>query len=67
MTAAATLSVAAAVDVPWLEGPGQALVWIAVTAWLAVAVGAIASARSGLRSASAGAAGAVDVRSTTRR
>jgi hypothetical protein len=67
MTAAATLSVAAVVDVPWLEGPGQALVWIAVAAWLAVAVGAVASARSGLRSASAVAAGVADIRSTTRR
>jgi tellurite resistance protein TehA-like permease len=46
MTAAATLSVAAAVDVPWLEGPGQALLWIAVAAWLAVAAGAVLSARA---------------------
>ncbi|KUO21598.1 hypothetical protein AQJ91_08370 [Streptomyces dysideae] len=43
MTAAAMLSVAAAVDVPWLKGPGQALLWIAVAAWLAVAVGAVRS------------------------
>jgi tellurite resistance protein TehA-like permease len=43
LTAAAMLSVAAAVDVPWLEGPGQALLWIAVAAWLAVAVGAVRS------------------------
>ncbi|MEU3658469.1 tellurite resistance/C4-dicarboxylate transporter family protein [Streptomyces sp. NPDC032940] len=63
MTAAATLSVAAAVDVPWLDVPGQVLVWISVAGWLAVAVGAVASARAGLRSAAA----AEDVRSTTRR
>ncbi|MGP2435814.1 tellurite resistance/C4-dicarboxylate transporter family protein [Streptomyces sp. JW3] len=50
MTAAATLSVAAAVEVPWLKGPGQALLWIAVAAWLAVAAGAVGSARSALRS-----------------
>ncbi|MFH0516711.1 tellurite resistance/C4-dicarboxylate transporter family protein [Streptomyces sp. M41] len=43
MTAAATLSVAAAVDVPWLEAPGEVLMWIAVSAWLAVAVGAVRS------------------------
>ncbi len=43
MTAAATLSVAAALDVAWLEGPGQALVWITVAVWSAVAVGAGAS------------------------
>ncbi|MFJ8540872.1 tellurite resistance/C4-dicarboxylate transporter family protein [Streptomyces sp. NPDC093586] len=64
MTAAATLSVAAAVDVPWLEGPGRALVWFAVAVWLVVAAGAAVSARAGLRSAAAGDA---DVRSTTRR
>ncbi|MFC9114418.1 hypothetical protein ACFTWN_13915 [Streptomyces sp. NPDC057092] len=43
MTAAATLSVAAALDVAWLEGPGQALVWITVAVWSAVVVGAGAS------------------------
>jgi len=64
MTAAAALSVAAVLDVPWLEGPGRAMVWIAVAAWLAVAAGAVAAARAGLRSAAAGAA---DLRSTTRR
>ncbi|SDN02323.1 Tellurite resistance protein TehA [Streptomyces sp. cf386] len=41
MTAAATLSVATAVDVPWLETPGEVLLWIAVAAWLAVAAGAV--------------------------
>ncbi|MYR42835.1 tellurite resistance/C4-dicarboxylate transporter family protein [Streptomyces sp. SID5910] len=64
MTAAATLSVAAVVDASWLEGLGQALVWIAVAAWLAVAVGAVASARAGLRSAAGRTA---DVRSTAPR
>ncbi|MFC8091720.1 tellurite resistance/C4-dicarboxylate transporter family protein [Streptomyces sp. NPDC057301] len=43
MTAAATLSVATAVDVPWLKTPGEALLWIAVAAWLAVAAGAVLS------------------------
>ncbi len=50
MTAAATLSVAAAVGAPWLDGPGQALLWVAVTAWLAVAAGAVVAARAELRS-----------------
>jgi tellurite resistance protein TehA-like permease len=47
MTAAATLSVAAAVDIPWLTGPGRVLVWVAVAAWLAVAAGAVLAARPG--------------------
>ncbi|MEU9911882.1 tellurite resistance/C4-dicarboxylate transporter family protein [Streptomyces sp. NPDC051001] len=50
MSAAATLSVAAALDVSWLRTPGQVLLWIAVAAWLTVAAGAVASARAGLRS-----------------
>ncbi|MFC8514157.1 tellurite resistance/C4-dicarboxylate transporter family protein [Streptomyces sp. NPDC057257] len=50
MTAAATLSIAAALDVSWLDGPGRALLWIAVAAWLAVATGAVAAARAGVRS-----------------
>ncbi|WP_264924896.1 tellurite resistance/C4-dicarboxylate transporter family protein [Streptomyces sp. A012304] len=50
MTAAATLSVAAAVDVPWLKGPGQALLWIAVAAWLVVAARAVRSGRASVRS-----------------
>ncbi|MFF4273047.1 tellurite resistance/C4-dicarboxylate transporter family protein [Streptomyces sp. NPDC001536] len=50
MTAAATLSVAAALDVSWLRTPGQVLLWIAVAAWVAVAAGAVASARAGLTS-----------------
>jgi hypothetical protein len=50
MTAAAVLSVAAALDVPRIEGPGQVLLWIAMAAWVAVAAGAVAAARAGLRS-----------------
>lgn len=50
MTATAVLSVAAALDVPWLKGPGQVLLWIAVAAWVAVAVGAVADMRAGIRS-----------------
>lgn len=63
MTAAAALSAAAVLDVPWLRGLGQVLLWIAVAAWLAVAAGAVGSAREGLRSA----AGEEPVRSTARR
>ncbi|MFA3838769.1 tellurite resistance/C4-dicarboxylate transporter family protein [Streptomyces aureus] len=43
MTAAAALSVSAAADVPWLKGPGQVLVWIAVAAWLATLFGTFRS------------------------
>ncbi|WP_308295061.1 hypothetical protein [Streptomyces sp. NK08204] len=50
MTAAATLSVAAVVDVPWLKGPGRGLVGVAVAAWLAVAAGAALTARAAVRS-----------------
>jgi len=50
MTAAAVLSVAAALDSPRLKGPGEVLLWIAVAAWLAVAAGAVAAARGGVRS-----------------
>ncbi|MFF9057467.1 tellurite resistance/C4-dicarboxylate transporter family protein [Streptomyces sp. NPDC014882] len=50
MTAVATLSVAAAVDVPWLKGPGEVLLWVAVAAWSAVAAGAVADGRASLRS-----------------
>lgn len=50
MTAAATLAVADALDVPWLEGPGEVLLWIAAAAWLAVAVGAALAARASIRS-----------------
>ncbi|MFJ9540401.1 tellurite resistance/C4-dicarboxylate transporter family protein [Streptomyces sp. NPDC101225] len=50
MTAAAVLSAATALGAPWLKGPGQVLLWIAVAAWGAVAVGAAAEVRAGLRS-----------------
>ncbi|MEU9595919.1 tellurite resistance/C4-dicarboxylate transporter family protein [Streptomyces sp. NPDC048109] len=65
MTAAATLSVSAVVDVPWLDAPGRALLWIAVAGWLAVATGAVVRARAGLRSAAAGSG--AGVRSTAPR
>jgi tellurite resistance protein TehA-like permease len=51
MTAAATLSVAAAVDVPSLEVPGEVLLWAAVAAWLAVAAGAVRTAYAATRAA----------------
>ncbi|MFJ8536242.1 tellurite resistance/C4-dicarboxylate transporter family protein [Streptomyces sp. NPDC093591] len=63
MTAAATLSVAATVDVPWLKTPGDVLLWIAVAAWLAVTAAA-------LRAYTAPAPGPTpgsDIRSTTQR
>ncbi|MFE0434660.1 tellurite resistance/C4-dicarboxylate transporter family protein [Streptomyces nigra] len=41
MSAAAMLSVAATLDVPWLEVPGEVLMWISVAVWLAVAAGAV--------------------------
>ncbi|WP_210591451.1 tellurite resistance/C4-dicarboxylate transporter family protein [Streptomyces sp. GESEQ-35] len=63
MTAAATLSVSSALDVPWLDGLGEVLLWIAVAAWLAVAVGMVAAARAAVTSAAA----AQDVRSTAPR
>ncbi|GLP67847.1 membrane protein [Streptomyces sp. TUS-ST3] len=50
MTAAATLAVSAAVDVPWLRTPGEVLLWVAVAAWLAVAAWAAGAARTALRS-----------------
>jgi tellurite resistance protein TehA-like permease len=50
MTAVATLSVAADVDVPWLGTPGEVLLWISVAAWSAVAAGAVDSARAAVRS-----------------
>lgn len=40
MAAVATLSVASTLDITFLEKPGQGLVWIALAAWAAVAVGA---------------------------
>ncbi len=50
MTAAAALSVAASLDAPQLRVPGEALLWVAVAAWLAVAAGAVAAARGEIRS-----------------
>jgi tellurite resistance protein TehA-like permease len=50
MTAAAALSVAASLDAPQLRTPGEALLWVAVAAWLAVAAGAVADARGEIRS-----------------
>ncbi|MFF9621941.1 tellurite resistance/C4-dicarboxylate transporter family protein [Streptomyces griseosporeus] len=50
MTAAAMLSVAAALGVEWLKGPGEVLLWVAVAVWLAVAVGAVRSAWRDFRS-----------------
>ncbi|MDT9699034.1 tellurite resistance/C4-dicarboxylate transporter family protein [Streptomyces sp. P17] len=67
MTAAATLSVAAAVDVSWLEGPGEVLLWIAVAAWLAVAVGAVREERAYASAASAASAGEAGLTSTAPR
>ncbi|QOV36156.1 tellurite resistance/C4-dicarboxylate transporter family protein [Streptomyces ferrugineus] len=68
MTAAATLSVATALDVPWLETPGEALTWIAVAAWLAATAAAV---RSYTRRPSGDGTGApppeTGVRSTARR
>ncbi|MGW3668795.1 tellurite resistance/C4-dicarboxylate transporter family protein [Streptomyces sp. NPDC005141] len=49
MSAVATLSVATALDVFRLKGPGQVLLWIAVAAWLAVAAGAALAVRSATR------------------
>ncbi|MCX5092319.1 tellurite resistance/C4-dicarboxylate transporter family protein [Streptomyces sp. NBC_00365] len=41
MTAATTLSVGTAMDVPGLRTPGQVMLWIAVAAWLVVAAGTV--------------------------
>lgn len=49
MTAAAALSVATALDVFGLKGPGQVLLWIAVAVWLVVAAGAALAFRSAVR------------------
>ncbi|MFF7164805.1 tellurite resistance/C4-dicarboxylate transporter family protein [Streptomyces sp. NPDC008086] len=67
MTAAATLSVAAALDVPWLEGPGEALMWIAVAAWLAVTAGAVWAYAPGSTTGAGARTAGTDVTSTTRR
>ncbi|GHA93681.1 hypothetical protein GCM10010512_26450 [Streptomyces thermoviolaceus subsp. thermoviolaceus] len=50
MTAAAALSVAPVLDVPELTVPGEALLWVAVAAWPAVAVRTVARARAEVRS-----------------
>ncbi|GHH13353.1 tellurite resistance/C4-dicarboxylate transporter family protein [Streptomyces lanatus] len=63
MTAAATLSVATAVDVPWLDTPGEALMWVSLAAWLAVAAAALESYRGAASRSGPGS----DVTSTTRR
>ncbi|MFJ6084089.1 tellurite resistance/C4-dicarboxylate transporter family protein [Streptomyces sp. NPDC092369] len=47
MTAAATVSVAAAVDVSWLRDPGEVLLWVSAAAWLVVAAGALRSYGAG--------------------
>ncbi|MFD5568078.1 tellurite resistance/C4-dicarboxylate transporter family protein [Streptomyces cadmiisoli] len=49
MTAAATAAVASTMDVPWLDVPGEVLLWIAVAAWLAAAVGTLTAAREAVR------------------
>ncbi|PPS78052.1 MULTISPECIES: hypothetical protein [Streptomyces] len=49
VTAAATLAVAAALDVPWLDVAGEVLLWIAVAAWLGCTAWALASARAAAR------------------
>ncbi|MGX4690303.1 tellurite resistance/C4-dicarboxylate transporter family protein [Streptomyces sp. JNUCC 63] len=49
MTAVAALSIATAMDIPWLRGLGEVLLWVAVAAWLAVAAGAAVDARAELR------------------
>ncbi|MET9734719.1 tellurite resistance/C4-dicarboxylate transporter family protein [Streptomyces sp. NPDC006458] len=67
MTAAAMLSVSAAVDIPWLKGPGQVLLWIAMAVWLAVAVLAVAAARAELRGDRAPRHASEGVRSRARR
>jgi hypothetical protein len=51
VTAAAALAVAAALDVPWLDAVGEALLWIAVALWLACTARAAAAARAGTRPA----------------
>ncbi|MEU8028265.1 tellurite resistance/C4-dicarboxylate transporter family protein [Streptomyces sp. NPDC049099] len=49
MTAAATLTVATVLAVPWLRWPGRVLLWVAVAGWLAAAAGAVLAARAGGR------------------
>ncbi|MEU3890781.1 hypothetical protein [Streptomyces sp. NPDC029041] len=49
VTATATLAVAAALDVPWLDVAGEVLLWIAVAAWLGCTAWALTSARAARR------------------
>lgn len=49
VTAAATLAVAAALDVTWLDAAGEVLLWIAVAAWVGCTAWAITSTRAGAR------------------
>ncbi|MER6024878.1 tellurite resistance/C4-dicarboxylate transporter family protein [Streptomyces sp. NPDC001851] len=49
MTAAATLTAASVLGVPWLSWPGRVLLWVAVAVWLAVATGAVRAFRSTAR------------------
>ncbi|QWB23562.1 MULTISPECIES: hypothetical protein [Streptomyces] len=48
-TGTAALGVAVALDVSWLDGFGEALLWIAIAAWLVAAALTAAAARSGAR------------------
>ncbi|MFF4657111.1 tellurite resistance/C4-dicarboxylate transporter family protein [Streptomyces sp. NPDC001381] len=57
MTAVAMLAVARAVRVPGLRGPGEVLLWVAVGAWLAVAVAALATTRAFAGSTDSGPSG----------
>ncbi|MGW0080463.1 tellurite resistance/C4-dicarboxylate transporter family protein [Streptomyces sp. NPDC003393] len=50
MTASAMLSVATNLDIPEFAASGEAVLWVAVTVWVAVAAGAVADARAELRS-----------------
>ncbi|MFE2303721.1 tellurite resistance/C4-dicarboxylate transporter family protein [Streptomyces sp. NPDC059445] len=50
MSAVATLAVSAALDVFWLKGTGQVLLWIAVAAWLLAVVGTALAFGSEVRS-----------------
>ncbi|MFD5522041.1 tellurite resistance/C4-dicarboxylate transporter family protein [Streptomyces sp. NPDC127066] len=49
MSAVATLAVSAALDVFWLKGTGQVLLWIAVAAWLLAVTGTALAFRSEVR------------------
>ncbi|MER5400000.1 tellurite resistance/C4-dicarboxylate transporter family protein [Streptomyces sp. NPDC002599] len=49
MSAVAALTVSAALDVFWLKGTGQVLLWIAVAAWLLAAAGTALAFRSEVR------------------